>query len=168
MDEPIKVVAGVLQSELGLKPDQVMLYNQKFDIPPDDRLYVTLSLLGSRTFGASTRYENNPISDELQETQRVNQQQMLSITLMSRSSEARVNNWRVPAALVSTYSQQQQEANSIKIGQVPTSMNDVSDVEGTARLNKYSLTFLVLAAYSYVKPTQFFDSFGGPEIITNQ
>jgi hypothetical protein len=167
MDEPIKVVADILQSELVLKPDQVLIYNQKFDIPPDDRLYLSLAVMGSRTFGASTRYVADPVSQDLNETQNVNRQEMYSLMLYSRSAQARVRNWEVPAALVSTFAQQMQEKNSIKISQVPTSMLDISEVDGTARLNKYSLTFMVLAAYTKTKPTQYFDRFSEPEIITN-
>lgn len=167
MDEPIKVVADILQAELGLKPDQVLLYNQKFDIPPDDRLYLSLAVMGSRTFGSNTRYQSDPVSNDLTETQNVNRQEMYSLLFYSRSSESRIRNWEVPAALVSTFSQQMQEKNSLKIAQVPTAMLDVSEVDGTARLNKYSLTFNVLAAYTKTKPTQYFDRFSEPEIITN-
>lgn len=168
MDEPIKVVASILQAELVLKDDQVLLYNQKFDIPPDDRLYLSLAVMGSRTFGASTRYVANPVSQDLEETQNVNRQEMYSLMFYSRSSAARTRNWEVPAALVSTYAQQMQETHGIKIAQVPTAMLDISEVDGTARLNKYSLTFNVLAAYTKTKPTQYFDQFATPAILTNQ
>jgi len=167
MAEPIKVVADILQSELDLKADQMVLYNQKFDIPPDDRLYLSLAVLGAKTFGASTRYVADPVTLDLNEEQAVNRQEMYSLMIYSRSSEARTRNWEVPAALVSTFSQQMQEKYSLKIAQVPTAMMDISEQEGTARLNKYSLTFNVLAAYTKTKGVQYFDSFSTPEIITN-
>jgi hypothetical protein len=167
MTEPIKVVADIIAVSLGLKVDQVLLYNQKFKIPPDDRLYVTVSVLGSKTFGASTRYEADPVSDELTEVTYVNRQEIFSILLFSRSNEARTRNWEVPAALVSTYSEQQQEANSIKIAQVPVSMNDLSELEGTSRLNRYVLTIPVLAAYTKRQPVDYYDKFSQPKILTN-
>jgi len=123
--------------------------------------------LGSRTFGSTTRWEADPVSNELIETQRVNRQEMFSALIYSRSSAARIRNWEIPAALVSTLSQQLQEKHSIKIAQCPVSMADVSEVEGTARLNKYALTFNVLSAYHKKKPTQFFDTFAEPAVITN-
>lgn len=168
MDEPIKVCATILKASLGLKDDQVILYNQKFDIPPDDRLYLVLSVMGVKTFGANTGYENDPVSGELHEVQSVNRQEMFSVLLYSWSSDARTRNWEVPVALVSTLSQQLQEANSISISKVPTAMIDVSEVEGTKRLNRYSLTFNVLAAYTKRQPVDYFDQFNiPPEVITN-
>lgn len=170
MLEPIKVVADILLNELvelKLQPDQVLLYNQKFDIPGDARPYLSVSVLGTRTFGASTRYESDPITTELIESQNVNRQEMLSILFYSRDNTARVWNWLIPAALVSTYSEQQQEANGIKIAQVPTSMTDQSEQDGTAILNRFALTINVLAAYHRTKPVPFFDTFPGPQVFTN-
>lgn len=167
MVEPIKVVADILRVSMGLKPDQVLLYNQKFRIPPDDRLYISVGVLGTKTFGASTHYGVDPLTGDLTETQRVNRQELLSVTLFSQSSEARTRNWEVPAALVSTYSEQQQEANSIKIAQTPVAMSDVSQVDGTARLNRYVLTIPVLAAYTKTQPTEYYSEFRQPEIFTN-
>jgi hypothetical protein len=170
MLEPIKVVADILLNELvelDLKPDQVLLYNQKFDIPADDRPYLSVSVLGTRTFGASTRYENDAESNELIESQNINRQEMLSILFYSRGNSARVWNWLIPAALVSTYSEQQQEANGIKISKVPSSMTDQSEQDGTAILNRFALTIHVLAAYHRTKPVPFYDSFPGPAVITN-
>ncbi len=167
MTEPIKVIGDILRYELGLKPDQVLLYNQKFDIPPDYRMYICLSILGSKQFAGYPDYDPDPITGNLVETQVVNRQEMISILVYSRSEEARVRNWEISAALVSAYSQQQQEANSIKIATLPVSMNDVSEVEATDRLNRYALTFMVLAAYKKQKPVEYFDTFAPPVIFTN-
>lgn len=168
MTEPIKILADIILKELTLKPDQVLLYNQKFDIPPDYRMYVSLSVLGTKNFAGYPDYDPDPITGDLVETQVVNRQEMISILVYSRSDEARTRNWEIPAALVSTYSEQQQEANSIKIGTLPTAVMDVSEVEGTARLNRYALTFMVLAAYKKQKPVEFYGTFQQPAIFTNQ
>lgn len=167
MTEPIKIIGEILKTELNLKPDQVILYNQKFDIPADYRMYLSLSILGAKNFAGYTDYFADPVSGELVETQVVNRQEMISILAYSRSDEARTRNWEIPAALVSAYSQQLQEENSVKIGTLPVSMNDVSEVEGTDRLNRYVLTFMVLAAYKKEKSVQYFDTFASPTLIVN-
>lgn len=165
-EEFIKVIAGILESELSLSKDQVVLYNQKFDIPPDERIYLAVSLLGSRPFGAKTGYAADPITRELREEQSVNVQEMYSVTLYSRGPSARLRNWEVPAALVSTFAQQQMEKSSFKIGYLPQ-MSDVSEQEGTSRLNRYSLTFAALVAYRKTKPVDYFDKFAQPLVISN-
>lgn len=166
-EEFIKVIALIIEHELGLSRDQVILYNQKFDIPPDNRMYVSVSMLGSRPFGAKTKYEGDPVTGELVETQSVNVQEMYSVLLYSLSATARQRNWEIPAALTSTYAQQLMEEHSFKIGYLPQ-MTDVSEQEGTSRLNRYSLTFAALVAYRKTKPVDYFDQFAQPTIITNQ
>ncbi len=166
-EEFIKVVALIIEHELALSRDQVILYNQKFNIPPDQRLYVSVSMLGSRPFGAKTQYVGDPITGELVEQQSVNVQEMYSVLLYSRGPSARQRNWEIPAALTSTFAQQQMEEHSFKIGYLPQ-MSDVSEQEGTSRLNRYSLTFTALVAYRKTKPVDYFDQFAQPTVITNQ
>lgn len=159
--EPIKVVAGVLQSELGLKNDQVLVVNQLFPIPSDDRLYLALRLLGAKTFAARSEFVDGV------EIQHVNRQEMYSITLYSASSEARTRNWEVPAALKSIQCQQAQEANSMKVADIPAVMFDVSEQDGTQRLNKFTLTVNALVAYRKEKPVEYYDKFAQPKIYSN-
>ena len=167
MTEPLKVVADVIRHELRLEPEQVLLYNQKFNIPNDDRLYVSVALLGVKHFGSSVRYSVDPVTGDMREVQSTNRLELVSVTLFSRSAEARVRNWEVPAALVGTYSEQAQEANSINIARLPAAMSDVSQLEGTARLNRYVLTIQVQAAYAKTMPTAAYDQFSAPALHTN-
>jgi len=164
--EIIKIIALILEHELNLKNDQVVLTNQKFNIPPDDRLYVAVELMGSRPFGVKTAYEADPITGELLEVQSVNCQEMYSVLAYSKGPTARQRNWEIAPALVSTFAQQQQEEHSFKIGYLPR-MTDVSGLDGTSRLNRYRLTFVALVAYRKTKPVEYFDQFAQPTIISN-
>lgn len=170
MVEPIKVVADILQNQLGLADDQVMLYNQKFDIPPDDRLYISLAVLATRTFGVQNRHLVVPTLDgaDFLSVLSSNRQETYQITIFSRSSEARTRNWEIPPALASDTSERMQEANNIRIGYLPSSMNDVSALDGTAILNSYALTIQVLAAYEKVQPEPYYDKFSIPPKVTIQ
>lgn len=168
MAEIIKVVADVIQSEMGLGNDRVYLYNQKWRIPPDEGLFVIVGFMGARAFGAKTEYENDPITNELVEVQSVNQQEMYTIDLMSRDSSARVRKQEVILALNSTLCQQMMEQYNFKIANLPATFNDVSALEATAILNRYQLAFNTLVVYRKVKSVQFFDSFQiPPEVHTN-
>jgi hypothetical protein len=166
--EIIKVVADVIQSEMGLGNDRVYLYNQKWRIPPDEGLFVIVGFMGARAFGAKTEYENDPITNELVEVQSVNQQETYTIDLMSRDSSARVRKQEVILALNSTLCQQMMEQYNFKIANLPATFNDVSALEATAILNRYQLAFNTLVVYRKVKSVQFFDSFQiPPEVHTN-
>ena len=164
--EIIKIIALILEHELNLKNDQVVLTNQKFNIPPDDRLYVAVELMGSRPFGVKTAYEADPITGELLEVQSVNCQEMYSVLAYSKGPTARQRHWEIAPALGSTFAQQQQEEHSFKIGYLPR-MTDVSGLDGTSRLNRYRLTFVALVAYRKTKPVEYFDQFAQPTIISN-
>ncbi len=167
MTEPIKLLRGILLKELGLRDEQVMLYNQEFPLPPDDRLFLNLAVLGTKSFAVKTEYRPNPVTHELEEYQVLNRQEMISILCFSAGSLARERNWEIVPALSGTLAQQVMEENSFLIGKLPTSMNDVSEQDGARRLNRYSLTFNVLVAYSKVKSVDYFDEVSGPLLTTN-
>lgn len=165
--DALKILGEILRREMGLKDDQTVIANQEFRIPSDERLYLSVALLGGKTFGVSTRYEADPVTGELKESQGANRQEIVSILAYSKGSEARIRNWEIPVALKSTFSQQLQEKHSFHIGNVPTSMNDVSANEGAARLNRYSMTINLLVAYRKEAPVDYFTEFQTPQFITN-
>lgn len=166
--ELIQQIGAILRGELNLKEDQTVLYNQAFEIPPDDRLYISVGVLGGRNFAVKTKYMGETNVAELNQQQGVNRQELVSIQLYSKSDDALTRNWEVPLALNSTRAQQVQEKYSFKIGNLPVSMVDVSDPEGAHRLYRYALTVAVLVAYRKTTPVDFYDSFQTPVITSNQ
>ena len=169
MAEIIKVVADILQAELSLKNDRVFLYNQKWNIPPDQDLFVVVGFQSAKPFGVKSQYENDPVSGDLVEVQSVNQQETYTIDLISRDHSARMRKQEVILALNSTAAQQAQEQYSFKIANLPTTFVDVSDLEASALLNRYRLAFNVLVVYRKVKSVDYFDQFQIPpqKILTN-
>ena len=163
--EPIKVLAGILRIELGLKNDQVILYNQKFDIPPDERLYISIGLIGFKNFGSRNLHIGLADTDELTSQQGLNRQEVYSINVYSRGPDARTRNWEVVAALNSDTSQRWQETNSMRIATLPAAMSDVSEIEGTAILNRYALTVMALVSYQKTQSVPFFDTFETPPVL---
>jgi len=163
--EPLKVIADIIRIELRLKNDQVVVYNQRFAIPTDDRLYVSVGLAGLRTFGSSNRHVPDPITGELISQQRINRQEAYSIHAYSRGSEARLRNWEIPLALKSDTAQRWQETNGMKIGEVPATMSDASELDGTAILNKYALLVNALVAYQKESSVPYFSVFSIPPVV---
>lgn len=167
--EPLKVLANIIRIEMKLKNDQVLIDNQKFEIPADNRLYLTIALAGFRTFGNKNKHVNDPVTDTLGLVQSVNRQETYSILLYSKGPDARTRNWEVVAALNSDTSQSWQESNSMKIATLPASMAYVPELEGTSRLFRYSLLVNALVAYEKKSSPPFFDQFSfPPKILVNQ
>ena len=165
--EPIKLLVALILAEMELQPEQVTIYNQKFDIPTDERLYINLAVLGVKTFAARNHWAPDPISGNLTEIQNINRQELISVLAYSRGPAARERNWEIPLVFSSIRAEQVMEANSFSIGRIPVAMNDVSEQDGTSRLNRYSFVIPLLSAYQKVKAVDYYDTFRGPLITTN-
>ncbi len=153
----ISLLRAIIVREMELDPDRVIIYNQKWNIPADDGIFVTLSFLGAKPM--SSRSREVQTESGMSEVQEVNMQEMIQIDVMSKSTAALFRKWEVLAALTSVYSQQIQEQNSFKIAILPTDLKDVSEVEGTARLYRFVITVNLFAWYEKTKAVDFYDSF---------
>lgn len=168
-EELFQSLGAILRTEMGLKEEQTILYNQPFEIPKDKKLRISIGVIGGRTFAVKTQYKNDTTKeDSLLQEQAVNRQEMVSIQIYSKSTEALQRNWEIPVAFNSITAQQAQEAGSFNIAKLPVAMNDISEGEGARRLYRYALTVMVQVAYRKTSNAQFFDNFRTPAIITNQ
>lgn len=165
--EILKLVADIIRVELALKNDQVVIYNQKFEIPTDNRLYVSVGLASFKNFGSRNDHQNDPVTGVLRSVQSINRQETYSIVAYSRGPDARTRNWEIVAALKSDTAQRYQESFSFKLAELPASMVDTSEREGTAILNKYSLLVNALVVYQKTQSVPFFDQFPIPPVIVS-
>ncbi len=167
--EILKVLVAILRSEMDLAADQVVIYNQRWLVPSDFRLYVSINLTGSRPYGVNRGYKarrvvNTPTESRcvLDEELSINSQDIVTINAYSSTAKdgscaARARRNEVVMALNSTFAEQQQERYGFSIGRVPLSYVDVSEGEGTEMLTRYALTYNVLYAQSASKPVEFID-----------
>lgn len=165
--EKIKIIADLIYSEMDLRND-VILYNQEYPTPPKDGLFVAISMLADTPFGASVQQIATE-EEGLIEHQTVNVRETYQILSYSQDSSARLRRHEIIWALKSNAAQQAAEKYSFKIGYLPTSFVDVSEVEGTSRLNRYALTVSVLCAYSRERRVEYYNQFQDPPvtILTN-
>ena len=165
--EILQILQGVIRSELLLAADQVVIYNQRWIVPNDDRLYVTLHVMGNRPYANNRRmasgWEANPAGGEavavLNEEQQVNSADLISLHVQSYGDQARFRRNEVMFALNSTRCEQQQERWGFHVGPLPSSFADASEGLGTAMLTKYAITFSVLYAQARVNPVDYYDQF---------
>ena len=69
-------------------------------------------------------------------------------------------------ALNGDAAEQAQERYSFKIGYLPTSLMDVSEIDGASRLNRYNLTFNILCGYSQSRRVEYYSTIQDPSIYT--
>lgn len=164
--EPAKIIADVLQTELGLDEGRVMLSNQKINIPTDG-LFVVVSYVGPGRVIACNSDTTDAGAAGLLEIQTVNVLNMVQIDIMSFGNEARTRKDEIAMALRSVYSQQQQEKFSMQIARQPGAMMDTSYLEGTQILSCYTTTIVTTSLNRKEKSVDFFDTFRGADLYTD-
>lgn len=155
----IGLIRKIIVHETELDEDRVTIYNQKYNIPNDDDIFVTLSFSGAKVL-SNKAVVLNSVAGFTEKSDMV-AQESIEINVMSRNEDALFQKHKVLMALVSNYSQELQEANSFKIARIPTQFLDVSEVEATARLNRYSITVAVFAWYHLEKTIDYYGAFNG-------
>jgi hypothetical protein len=165
--EPIKVIADIIQKELDLDDGLVMIYNQRFKPPTTEGIYIVLSYISGRPIGVSNHVEDAGIYG-ITEVQESAMNEMIQIDAMSANDEARIRHREIILALGSIYGQQQCDKYLMQMARIPGDFTDVSDLEGAARLNRYTMTMTIKALYRKTKTVEYYGTFTTPEVHTNE
>jgi len=155
--EPIKVVADILASELGLDPAHIAMDYQKYDIP-NNGLFIVLGYLGPTAIISNQNYFDSALESEVQETV-VQHRIQIDLMSMAPDNSARIRKEEIPMALRSFYSERLQAKYGIGINWNTSDISDVTALEETAMLNRFSMRTFVNALHRKVKATPFFDTF---------
>lgn len=163
--EPIIVLGDILKSELNLADGQIMLSNQKWNIPQNPGLYIALSYLGGKAIGNNSYVVDVPSG--MEEILSVTMFYMVQVDIMSFGPEALTRKEEVIMALRSVLSQQLQESNDMQVGRISGNFTDVSMLEETSMLNRYTMTVNVTALQTKRKAVPYYDTFSEPEVVVN-
>lgn len=163
--EVSKIVADILQAEMGLEDDHCLLGNQKFDIPKDKKLFVVVYDKTPVPVGSTKFLEPDQASVNFgKETQQVTVVHDVLIEIMSLDSgEARERKEEVLLALNSLFADQQAEEFRIQIAK-PQAPVDASETETTARLQKFVTHVNITAMHQKIKAPpkgDYFNKFNG-------
>lgn len=165
----INLLVGLIRSYMGLATEQVVVYNQKWRIPSDNRVYISVGYLAQKCYAPALTYENPAVGEAggLKEVATINSQETFSINIYSRSDEAILRKDEVILAFNSTAAQQLCEANSIKLARVPIAFTDLSQLDGAAILNRFAITINALCARKQERIVEYFDKFQPTGLIIN-
>lgn len=165
----LNLIVGLLRSYMGLEAPQVVVYNQKWKVPSDNRLYITVGLLAFKPYGNSTITATftDTNGSGLKEVSTLHSQESVSVNMFSRSEEAVDRRGEPILAFGSTEAAQLCDRYAIKFGRLPVAMTDLSGVEGAARLNRYVATINLLCARKQERVVQYFDKFPAPTLVIN-
>ena len=150
----LDLIRLILLNELCIDKDRIIIYNQKFILPPSKGLRIYIEPK-SPPIAISSRNQMDIYNNENQDS---NWLEEISIGIYSRDLSALQRKEEVAMALHSIFSQQLQEAQSFKIFR-NVRIIPINEIEGTARLYRFDIECKVQAWYSKVKIAEFFDSF---------
>lgn len=160
--ETAKVICELIESQMGLGKDTVSIYNQKRVLTKKEGLWISVSIIGQGIISATTKPVNDPAQPDLIEIQTIVQQEIYQIDILSADDSARQRRLDVVLALTGTGAQQACERYAMKISNLPQSFVDASEIEASARLNRYAITVTVLRSYSKARTIPTFTAFQNP------
>ena len=143
--EAVKVIGDILAQQMQLRTlgptAQIMLTNERFDIPPTNDLYIALSYVDGKPIGNNNYFDGNTVV----ETQQVVMLYHIQIDIMSFDASARTRKEEIYQALRSLFAQSQMEINNVQVARMPAAFVDASSLEATKMLNRYTMTIAVTA-----------------------
>lgn len=166
--EPIKVVADILNFELGLSSGQIMLSEENFTLPKTPGLFVALSYVSSRPIG--TAVTNVPAAEGvagMTEVQEAAMDHTIQLDVMSFNDDARLRKEEIVMAFASNSSQRFQADNGVQIARHTAPFIDASTLEETQMLKRFITTIRVKALHRKTKSTDYYDQFQNAEVHSN-
>lgn len=132
------ILADIITNELQISASRVVVYNQNFDAPKDNNLYVLIKNERDKTLGTTNTYDK----DTNLEKKSVSRFTYFNIEFISKNRDAYERRHEAIMALTSTYSIQQQETNQIRIFRAGDPL-DISAVEGARALNRWRIPVVI-------------------------
>jgi len=153
----IEHFCSIIKSEMNLEDDQIYLWDQKINLPADNRLYVAVSVTTCKPYSMVKKYEQ--VGSVLNEILYTNMLAVLGIDIMSRGPDARDRKEEVILALGSTYSTQVQELNAMRIGRISNSFANLSQLDGSAIPYRFNIGVNLQYKIEKTKAVDFYDTF---------
>ncbi len=152
----LELVRLIVKHELELADDRIFIYNQKWDIPTDNKLFAVVGYRGSKIISSRNTQKNT--DEGYVEVQDLNTQEQIVVQIFSRDMSALERKEEVVMALYSIFSQQQQGLYSFQIAR-NAPIEDLSALEASAILYRFDIPIIVFAWYEKIKSANYYDVF---------
>lgn len=153
------ILCDIITQELGIDPARVVVYNQNFEPPADQDMYVVVITGQFTPVGTVNRFD--PDTDE--EVKSITGYTELAVEVTSKSREAMERKEEIYMALISGYSVRQQEDNNIKIFR-SGDLLDLSFIEGASALHRYRIPVRISSVKTKRTAIEPIDKFREPEV----
>ena len=152
----LDILKQIIDSEMEMPQGRVWAYNANMDLPKDDDLFIILFLKEQTPISNTVKY----VSTEkgLEEHQSINIKEEITISLVSRSTQARDRAFEVHMALNSYLSRNLQAQNKMHIS-ILGEIYDASFLEASSMLNRFDCRIRVFKSYAKIKEIDYFNKF---------
>lgn len=162
-----KILVDIIKHELNL-PDNygmssngdtipsVIIYSQNIKLFNTDKLQITVRTVSQNVW--SNRNYTKQVDENFTEIQDLNESRLMQIDVYSRNNDARDRFWEVQTALNSIYAQQQMDLYNFKLSNITKAQN-ISGIDGSADINRFTITFTALTHQQKVKTVNYYDKF---------
>lgn len=147
----LHLIAHIIRTELSLDSDQVYIYNQKINIPTDDKLYVAVILENTKVISSSSKFNDGV------EYRAVASFNTVKIDILSKTTEALIRKDEVISSLRGIFSQRVQNSNTFKIADIPSSAANISQVDGSAIPYRFNISINVTAVSKSEKSVDYYN-----------
>jgi hypothetical protein len=154
MTEPDVLLCNILTHELEIDADRVVVYDENFDPPKDDLLYIVVSTRKGKPLSVINDFD----SDTNEEVSTVVSYDSLDIDFTSKNRDAIERKEEVLMALTSMYSIEQQILNSVKIFRNGDIL-DLSFIETASALKRFRIPVIIANVKEKRKAAAYFDKF---------
>ena len=164
---PLGLLCDILQTQMNLPNGRVYFWDQKIFQPTDNDLYIAVSVPSCKPFGNNINFDGT--GPGLVSHQSVYMMATVDIDIISRGPAARDRKEEVLMALMSFYSERQQEANSFYISRLPAGGRfiNLSLVDGAAIPYRFKISFNMQYAATGSVQVNYFDTFQTPTLAVN-
>lgn len=142
---------------MALDDERANIYDEKWKIPKDEGLFVTVELKSAVAFANRKAHEENEAGG-LDQVQTVNAQERYVVGVFSRDLSAYLRKEEVAMAMSSDYAQRVMEDNSFRVSRVLPAL-DLSNLEASAMLRRFDVEVVVLAWYEKRSAVRYYDTF---------
>lgn len=156
--EPIIILRDIIKNQLNLTDNEIWLFNQDFQIPKTEGLFIVLESVNSTNFVNNNRFVENDTEDGINEVQTINNSDEIAIELFSKNRDAQIRQNEVRMALNSLFAREQEEIFQFKIAKINNPFINISTAEGTGMLNRFRLTVTVLSWEERIAAVVFYDN----------
>jgi len=132
------ILANIIRDHMGIDGSRIALYNQNFNKPKDDDIFIVIATENKRVVGNVFNFDSDADEEVLSTTIYTT----LNIEITSRDDSAKLRNHEILMAINSTLSQQAQEENNIRIYRTG-SILDLSTIDGASALYRYQIPVII-------------------------